>query len=234
MVSSDELDSPKTIWILLAELAKKQSDWTILSRDNARRIANEVKRQFTPVSYERLNNARKDDYSVFGQTFLHLPPDDKGGWKQPILRAVFETKDQDRGNEHRVFRVKTAILVEDREVKANGVENVVHRGIGLRFESQEGPAGKSIHDYAHAQLFCAFDRESLNLPSCPAWLPDVHPAIPIPAENAVDILCCALKSLYGARSEPLRWLAETLKKPAYCRSLGAATKRLVNCWADLA
>lgn len=231
MAGPAELNCPKTIWVLLAALAKRQPDWGIHSRENgARRIRDQVQRHFNPVSFEILEHAAANIDSAFPkQTFLHLPPDDRGGWKQPILRASFETN-----GGHRVFRVKTAILVEHLEPNASGEQIPVHRGIGLRFESQEGPAGQSSHDYAHAQWFCAFERGTGGLPGCPAWLPEVHPAIPIPADNAVDILCCALKSLYGARSEPLCWLAATVKTPVLNRSLGVQTQQRINSWAGMA
>ncbi|MBL8424283.1 MAG: hypothetical protein JNK06_12445 [Candidatus Accumulibacter phosphatis] len=227
---NDELNSPRTIWVLLAELAKRQFDWDIHDREiGARRIRDEVRRHFNPVPFERLDSAKDSDYSVFPvNSFLHLPPDNKGGWKQPILRASFDVIDG-----HTVFRVKAAILVENKERNEKGEAIYVHRGIGIRFESQEGPAGKSIHDYAHAQLSCAFDKGSPRLPHCPSWLPDVHPAIPIEAENRVDILCCALKSLYGARSEPLKWLASAVKNRTLCRSLGVETGRRVSRWAGV-
>jgi len=229
MASSDELDSPKTIWVLLAALAKKQFDWGIHSREvDARRIGNDVRQHFRPVTFQELESAYESDYPVFPRgTFLHLPPDDKGGWKQPILRASFEVK-----NEHTVFRVKTAVLVENKDWNEIGEEILIRRGIGIRFESQEGPAGESIHDYAHAQLFCSFEKGSPSLPDCPFWLPDVHPAIPINAGSRVDILCCALKSLYGARSEPLQWLASAVKEMVRgSRLLGVETGRRVDRWA---
>ncbi len=228
MARSDELDNPKTIWLLLAELAKKQFSWGIHTREaRARRIGEEVRKLFTPVPAEKLENGNESDHSVFPKgTFLHLPPDGRGGWKQPILRASFESKEG-----HTVFRVKMAVLVEDIESNCDGNQVVMHRGIGIRFESQEGPIGESIHDYAHAQLFCAFEKGSTRLPDCPSWLPDVHPAIPINAENRVDVLCCAIKSLYGARSEPLQWLAGAVKNRTLSRSLGVETGRRVSGWA---
>lgn len=230
MAGSDELDCPRTIWVLLAALAKRQFDWGIHSREvGARRIGENVRRHFRPVPFQELESANESDYPVFPRgTFLHLPPDGKGGWKQPILRASFEAKD-----EHMVFRVKTAVLIESKERNDNGEEIVIRRGIGIRFESQEGPTGESIHDYAHAQLFCAFEKGSAVLPDCPSWLPDVHPAIPIEAENRVDILCCALKSLYGARSEPLQWLARAVKNRTLSRPLGVETGRRVSRWAGM-
>lgn len=211
MVDLNILDDPKTIWPLLAELARKQSELGTNGKSAlAKRLIHKAKSQFTPVALESL--AYNDPKFPKG-TYLHLPPDEKGGL--PVLKASFDTQ-----NGHTVFRIKAAILVE------HGGDEKEHSAIGVRFEGPEGP-GK--HNYFHAQWFSSFEKGSARLPGCPVWLPDSHPAIPIPAKSAVDILCCALKSFYGAKSEPLNWLAEMVKKPGYrCR----VVKERIKYWFE--
>jgi|GEM_PF-6102111 len=194
------LDNPKTIWTLLAELAKHQNDLgSMANSERAKRVKQAISNQFAPIPHQLLEIATEENLSPFPPaTYLHLPPDEKGG--QPVLRASFEEKE-----EHKVFRIRAAIFVEAED------ENFqkVNRGIGIRFESPEGPQGESNHDYYHAQWFSSFEKDHHQLPGCPSWLPDVHPAIPLDAKCAVDVLCCALKSFYGSRkSAPLKWLAD--------------------------
>lgn len=231
MTGVSELDNPETIWVLLAELAKHQLNWgDQIQKEGATRLRDEIRRVFPPVSYELLECAQKDNRSSFPDyTYLHLPLDSKGGWKQPVLKVSFDTNDKG----HRVFRVKTAILVKHEEKNGSGEIKQTHCGIGIRFESREGPAGEGIHDYHHAQWFCAFEKGGAKLPNCPEWLPEVHPAIPIQADNYVDILCCALKSYYGTKSEPLCWLASMVMpgKSLY-RKVGEETRKRINHWAN--
>lgn len=220
------LDNPKTIWILLAELAKHQDDLGSMAnseRANRLKLATNYLR-LPPIKYEILENAKESDLEPFCNSFyLHLPPDEKSGL--PILRASF-----DKQGDHSVFRIKVAILVEDEEIGTDENIQKSHRGIGIRFESPEGPTGDSNHDYYHAQWFSSFRKGQDPLPGCPEWLPAVHPAIPIPAENAVDILCCALKSFYGSRkSEPLKWLAD---KAIRDRTLHPEAKKRIEHWVN--
>jgi hypothetical protein len=223
MTALGKLDSPKTIWVLLAELAKQQNNLgSHGTSESARRMRMLIKSRYTPVQRELLENAKDSDLDFPSGMYLHLPPDKKGC--HPVLKVSFDTKD-----EHTVFRVKAAILVEHEE-EIEGVPKMVHRGIGVRFESREGPQGKSNHDYAHAQWFSSFQKGTDTLPGCPPWLPDVHPAIPIPAHNAVGILCCALKSFYGSESEPLSWLAKIVNTRENLHTLGTETRDEVKLW----
>ncbi len=215
------LDNPKTIWTLLAELAKHQEDLgSMATSERAKRMMRVLRNQFFPISHQLLEKATESELSPFLSSYLHLPPDQKGG--QPVLRASFEEKDG-----HRVFRIRAAIFVEAEDEHYQKV----HRGIGIRFESPEGPTGSSNHDYYHAQWFCSFEKGFSRLPGCPPWLPDVHPAIPVRAENAVDILCCALKSFYGSRnSEPLQWLAERARGD---RAMAQETRERIRRWVGM-
>lgn len=217
------LDNPKTIWTLLAELAKHQDDLgSMANSERAKRAKQVITNQFARIPHEILEKAKESDLSPFPTAmYLHLPPDEKGG--QPVLRASFEEKE-----EHKVFRIRAAIFVEAEEADQYGNTQKVHRGIGIRFESPEGPKGDSNHDYYHAQWFSSFEKDINRLPGCPEWLPDVHPAIPIDAECAVDVLCCALKSFYGSRkSEPLKWLAD---KAIRDRTLHPEAKQRIGHW----
>lgn len=225
MVEMTKLDSPKTIWVLLAELAKQQGNLGSHGQnEKAKRLRREIAARFTPIQFELLERASETDQSAFPSAmYLHLPPDEKGG--QPVLRVSFDTK-----NGHTVLRIRAAILVEHEEENECGEMKLVHRGIGIRFEGPEGAKGTSTHDYAHAQWFSSFERNTEALPGCPPWLPESHPAIPIPAENAVDILCCALKSFYGSKSEPLQWLAKKVIARDAVHVVGVETRDRIKCW----
>lgn len=226
MTVTNKLDSPMTIWRLLAELAKQQENMGIHGNNKrSKRLRLVAKGRYTPINRDQLVSAKESDLCAFGRMYLHLPPDEKGS--QPVLRASFETNDDG----HTVFRVKAAILVEQNKELEDGKVEQVHYGVGVRFEGPEGAEGASAHDYYHAQWFSAFEKGMDKLPGCPEWLPDVHPAIPIPAKSAVDVLCCALKSFYGSKSEPLGWLAKIVTTRENIHTLGTETRDQVKFWA---
>ncbi len=214
------LDNPKTIWTLLAELVKRENKLEFNTRSDQGRLRKKIKDRFAPIQSTLLETT--DNYSFPKRLYLHLPPNDKGG--QPILRVSFEKQDG-----YPVFRFEVAILLKYKESFSDEID---YKAIGVRFESPEGPEGTSDHDYYHAQWFSSFRGDDAILDGCPDWLPDTHPAIEIAAENAVDILCCALKSLYGSRnSEPLQWLAEKAKGD---RTMGTETKKRIGRWVGTA
>jgi hypothetical protein len=70
-------------------------------------------------------------------------------------------------------------------------------GIGMRFETPEGTGG-GFHDFHHAQLVKEVGRH-IALPNCPLWLPDHQPSFALDAVGPVELLVCAIASIYGAR-----------------------------------
>jgi hypothetical protein len=216
MVSDSKLNNPQTIWLLFDALAR-WCDQRQEKSENETRIESEAAGRFTRLKSEFFDKPLQD-FKFPERHYLYLPADDKANLKLPILQAKFENQ-----GGLQVFRLRIGILVRD--IDGN------HHGIGVRFESPEGV--ESIHDYPHAQWFFAFEKGQESLPGCPTWLPDVHPAIPIKAEHAVDIFCCALKSLYGARSEVLKALAAKIQDKSLSFKLGKETVQCVGKWAEL-
>src|SRR3989339_442446 len=205
MAAVNTLNDPEVIWKLLAVLAKAQSDDDKYSgKPIVQRLCHSAQSLFPPLSDGILDGLRKEGGGEFPKKlFLYFPLCGKGGhWMQPIVRASF-----DPNGGLPVFRLQVGLLVEAEGETKEGETKRLHPGVGVRFDSKESQHGAGDHDYAHAQWFCAFDRD-MPIGGCPDWLPDSYPAIPIPAEHAVDILCCALKSLYGAKSDLLQRLAE--------------------------
>lgn len=71
------------------------------------------------------------------------------------------------------------------------------QAIGFRFESPESE-GDGLHNYYHAQLISAFDKDGIiTLPPCPVWLPVTQPAFALDATSPLGLLICMLVSLYG-------------------------------------
>ena len=70
--------------------------------------------------------------------------------------------------------------------------------IGMRFETPEDPDGGGMHDFHHAQLVKSVAK-MIPLPNCPIWLPDKQPSFPLDARDPVQLLICAITSVYGAK-----------------------------------
>lgn len=233
MTSVDKLDHPEVMWKLLTVLAKAQwDDEKHYSQEpSAQRLRQQAKNRFNPLSHGTLAGHKPGDSWEFPRTnYLHLPPYRGKGrsWILPVARAAFESK-----NGHQVFRLQIGILVEVECENEGGEVEKLHHGIGVRFEGKESPLGGGDHDYAHAQWFCAFDQK-MPIEGCPDWLPDSYPAIPIPAVHAVDILCCALKSLYGAQSDLLPRLAKQVATNPEYRPFGREAGICIDKWASSA
>ncbi|MBP8789180.1 MAG: hypothetical protein KBH41_17260 [Azonexus sp.] len=203
MAELNTLDDPEVILKLLAVLAIAQSDDNHSGKPIVQRLYHSAQFRFPPLNDGILDGLSKGGEREFPRKlFLYFPLCGKGGhWMQPIVRASFDVN-----GDLPVFRLQVGLLVEDKGAEEGKMDGL-HPGIGVRFESKESQYGVGDHDYAHAQWFCKFDREE-PIGGCPDWLPDSYPAIPIPAIYAVDILCCALKSLYGAKSDLLLRLAK--------------------------
>jgi len=202
MPEENKFDDPKTIWIVLALLIKVSS--RLKEKKNIENSPVQIfaLNHYPPISYQQVDNLQKAPWEFSGNCYIHLPLVETGGWKQqPVVRASFESQEG-----LQIFRFQVGLLVEDKNV-AEGEGEKCH-GIGIRFESAEGPG---VHNHFHAQFFTKFDRNGKRLEDCPDWLPDSYPAIPIPADNAVDIICCALKSLYNA-TDIWRWIMEEVKR----------------------
>lgn len=76
-----------------------------------------------------------------------------------------------------------------------GEKDGEHRSLGWRFEA---PEGSGEHCYWHAQPIREVRRQGDAIPlATPDWLPDTMPAIPLAASDPMQLLVCALVSIYG-------------------------------------
>ena len=72
------------------------------------------------------------------------------------------------------------------------------RAVGFRFETPEGgdERGHGHHNYYHSQMFNYFRPNKDNkIPT--NWCPDTTPAIPLDAQNPVQLIISMLCSLYN-------------------------------------
>jgi hypothetical protein len=218
------MDEPQAVWKLLSVLAKLGNSFQaseLGQQDTGFRTL--ARFRFPPITHEQLEKQKTAPWKLNRNLYIHLPLVEKGGWRQqPVARASFESQEG-----HSVFRLQVGILVEGKTPEGTGGSTKPCHGIGIRFDSSEGPGD---HSYYHAQFFSTFDRDGQRLDDCPEWLPDSHPAIPIPAENAVDTICCALKSLYGARSSVWTWIADEVKRRG--PFLDGDTRGRIKYWSE--
>ena len=81
------------------------------------------------------------------------------------------------------------------ETDETGAANV--RTVAMRFESPHS-GGHGIHDYYHMQFVTtAREKEENAIYNCPPWIPATTPALPIFAEDPIQLFICAFVSLYG-------------------------------------
>lgn len=214
-------DDPNYIWKVLVLLINVQT--SLVEKTNKRNSPIQIfaQQHYPPIYREMIENNKDAPWQFDNNLYLHLPLVDSGGWKQqPIVRASFE----DQGG-LKIFRFQVGLLVEEKDKV--GEADKKHHGIGMRFESPEGPG---VHNYYHAQFFTQF-RDGKKLDNSPDWLPDSHPAVPIPAENAVDIIFCAVKSLYGITHDFWKMLIAEVRRVGLSRDLDKEIcKRIMN-WA---
>jgi hypothetical protein len=117
--------------------------------------------------------------------YVYLEAVERDNWVVPILS--FKVDLSDASNPEVRFRVGVVFPANKnlgREICA----------VGFRFETPEGSKGR--HSFYHAQPFRSFEWDGVPLPACPEWFPAEHPAIPLGAEDAVELLACCLGSLY--------------------------------------
>ncbi len=122
----------------------------------------------------------------------------------PVLRLVVDDL-----REHKVLRAYFAVYL----AKSPG-----HKWLGLRFESPEGgPQERGSHNFHHMQ-FCS-EMEAFE-GITPIGLPTSSVALPLGANDCVQLLLCALATFYGIsvldqlrrHSKPeIRALWETVK-----------------------
>lgn len=76
-----------------------------------------------------------------------------------------------------------------------GEMNGEDRSVGWRFEAPEGPGE---HCYWHAQPIREVRLEggAIQL-ATPGWLPPKMPTLPLAADNPLELLLCAVVSIYG-------------------------------------
>jgi len=133
------------------------------------------------------------------RAFIYLPPTSDRGPVLPVIAIECDF----RKDPVRVGLRLGWFAIEDNDPIA----------VGLRFECPEDAEG--THSYYHAQPITSFDRDGGHgLPVNGLWLPTKMPTIPVDARNSVQLLICALLSVYGLT------LFESMRGQAFVARLG--------------
>ena len=139
------------------------------------------------LSLSRRNNFRLDLLAKGKYLYLEpTPKSKKASSIQPVVGVDYDWSLPDRPN----ISLRVGLFGYSVEAPL--------AAIGIRFETPLDT--KAPHNYHHAQLFSRFLKPAPGvelLPSCPPWLPDTFPGLPLPTNSPVGLVACLLISLYG-------------------------------------